>query len=53
LNNWTITNLDLKPHSPQILASTNEARAIALMIPADESFDDHNASREMTPEARP
>jgi quercetin dioxygenase-like cupin family protein len=41
LNNWTITNLDLRPHSPEILASTDDARAIALMIPAGESFDDH------------
>jgi hypothetical protein len=41
LNSWTITNLDLKPHSPEILASTDDARAIALMIPAGESFDDH------------
>ena len=41
MNSWTITNLDLKPHSPEILASTNEARAIALMIPAGESLDDH------------
>ncbi len=41
MNSWTITNLDLKPHSPEILASTDEARAIALMIPAGQSFDDH------------
>src|ERR1700733_14036314 len=41
LNSWTITNLDLRPHSPEILASTDDARAIALMIPAGESFDDH------------
>jgi quercetin dioxygenase-like cupin family protein len=31
----------LRPHSPEILASGDEARAIALMIPAGESFDDH------------
>jgi hypothetical protein len=36
-----ITNLDRKPHSPEILASIDEARAIALMIPGGESFDDH------------
>jgi quercetin dioxygenase-like cupin family protein len=41
MNSWTITNLDLKPHAPEILASTDDARAIALMIPAGESFDDH------------
>jgi quercetin dioxygenase-like cupin family protein len=41
LNSWTITNLELKPHAPEILASTDDARAIALMIPAGESLDDH------------
>jgi quercetin dioxygenase-like cupin family protein len=41
MNSWTITNLDLRPHAPEILASTDEARAIALMIPAGESFGDH------------
>jgi quercetin dioxygenase-like cupin family protein len=41
MNSWTITNLNLSPHAPKILASTNNARAIALVIPAGESFDDH------------
>jgi len=41
MNAWTITDLDLKPHAPEILSSTNETRAIALMIPAGESLDDH------------
>ncbi len=41
MNRWTITDRDLKPHAPEILASTDDARAIALMIPAGESFDDH------------
>ncbi len=41
MNSWPITKLDLRPHAPQILTSTDDARAIALMIPAGESFDDH------------
>ena len=41
MNSWTITHLELKPHAPEILASTDDARAIALMIPAGESLDDH------------
>ncbi len=41
MNSWTITDLDLKPHAPEILASTGDGRAIALMIPSGESFDDH------------
>ena len=41
MNSWTITKLELQPHAPEILASTDDARAIALMIPAGESFADH------------
>ncbi len=41
MNSWTITNLALKPHAPEILASTDDARAIALLIRAGESLEDH------------
>ncbi len=41
MNSWTVLNLGLKPHSPEILTSNDDARAVALMIPAGESFDDH------------
>jgi len=41
MNSWPITALDLQPHAPQILTSTDDARAIALMIPAGESLQDH------------
>jgi quercetin dioxygenase-like cupin family protein len=41
MNSWAIKNLNLKPHAPEILASTDDARAIALLIPAGESLDDH------------
>ena len=41
MNSWAIKDLDLKPHSPEILASTDDARAITLLIPAGESLDDH------------
>ncbi len=41
MNTWAITSLDLRPHAPEILASTDDARAIALMIPAGERFDAH------------
>lgn len=41
MNTWKITDLDLKPHAPEILASTNEGRAIALLIAAGGSLDDH------------
>lgn len=41
MNSWTIRNLELTPHAPQILASTDDARVIALMIPAGESLNEH------------
>jgi quercetin dioxygenase-like cupin family protein len=41
MNTWKITDLNLKPHAPEILATTDDARAIALLIPAGESLDDH------------
>ncbi len=41
MNSWAIKNLNLKPHAPEILASTDDARAIALLIPAGESLEDH------------
>jgi quercetin dioxygenase-like cupin family protein len=41
MKSWAIPNLDLRPHEPQILESTDDARAITLLIPAGESLDDH------------
>jgi len=41
MNHWTITNLELRPHEPQILHSSDDARAIALLLPAGESLGDH------------
>jgi quercetin dioxygenase-like cupin family protein len=41
MKSWTITTMELAPHAPEILASTAEARAIALMISTGDSFDDH------------
>lgn len=41
MESWSIVDLDLRAHAPEILASTDDARVIALMIPAGESLDDH------------
>lgn len=41
MNTWDVNGMDLQPHRPQILASTQDARAIALAIPAGESLPDH------------
>ena len=41
MKSWDLNDLDLEAHAPQILSSTDEARAIALAIPAGESLQDH------------
>ena len=41
MNSWDISGLALRPHSPKILATTDDARAIVLEIPAGESLSDH------------
>ena len=42
MNSRAIKNLNLKPHAPQILASTDDARAVALVIPSGASLDDRH-----------
>jgi len=41
MNSWDVKTLELQPHAPQILSSTEDARAIALAIPGGESLQDH------------
>jgi quercetin dioxygenase-like cupin family protein len=41
MESWHITDLELAPHAPQVLASTDDARAIALLVQAGESLQDH------------
>jgi quercetin dioxygenase-like cupin family protein len=41
MDSWDINGTELRPHAPQILSSTPDARAIALAIPEGESLQDH------------
>lgn len=41
MKHWDTTALGLRPHSPKILSTTDDARAIALEIPAGESLEEH------------
>jgi hypothetical protein len=41
VRSWDVRTVELWPHSPKILASTDEARAVVLEIPAGESLQDH------------
>lgn len=41
MKSWDLLAAPLRPHSPEILSSTDDARAIVLEIPAGEILDDH------------
>lgn len=41
MKSWDLLAASLRPHSPEILSSSEEARAIVLEIPAGESLSDH------------
>lgn len=41
MNSWDVKTLDLKPRLPEILSSTDAARAIALNLAGGESLADH------------
>jgi quercetin dioxygenase-like cupin family protein len=41
MKSWDVGRMKLQPHAPKILSSTNDARAIALALPAGESMQDH------------
>jgi redox-sensitive bicupin YhaK (pirin superfamily) len=41
VRSWDIRSLELQAHAPQILSSTDDARAIALQIPQGEALDEH------------
>jgi quercetin dioxygenase-like cupin family protein len=41
VNNWELKALDLEPRLPEILSSSDAARAIALDLAAGESLSDH------------
>jgi len=41
MKSWDLRTVDLRPHSPEILSSSTEGRAVVLEIPAGESLKDH------------
>jgi quercetin dioxygenase-like cupin family protein len=41
VNSWDLNALDLRPRLPEILSSSDDARAIALRLPAGESLAEH------------
>jgi redox-sensitive bicupin YhaK (pirin superfamily) len=41
VRSWDLSALELRPHSPEILSSSDEARAVVIAIPAGERLQDH------------
>ena len=41
MKSWAVDELDVRPHLPEILSSTNEGRIIALDLPAGKTLQDH------------
>lgn len=41
MKSWDLSGLELKPRLPEILSSSQDARAIALDLAAGESLDEH------------
>jgi len=41
MKSWNINTLDAKPHTPHIVSSSDDARAIVLHLPAGERLQDH------------
>ena len=41
MESWDVRSLDIKPHQPEVLRSDDEARAIAIQLPAGEELQEH------------
>lgn len=41
MKSWDLNALELRPHTPEILESGEDGRAILLELPAGKSLDDH------------
>lgn len=41
MRSWQLSEVEVAPHVPEILASSDDARVILLELPAGESLEDH------------
>jgi quercetin dioxygenase-like cupin family protein len=41
MKSWDLTSIDVEPHKPEVITTTDEARAIVLQIPAGERLGEH------------
>ncbi len=42
MDNWDIRSLDVQPHKPEVLRTDDEARLIAINLPAGEELQEHH-----------
>ncbi|HWX73787.1 MAG TPA: hypothetical protein VNZ05_00675 [Solirubrobacteraceae bacterium] len=47
MQSWEVDKLDLKPRLPEILSSSDEARAVVLDLAAEETLSDHEVHERM------
>ncbi len=41
MKSWDLTSIDVEPHKPEVITSTDEARAIVVQLPAGEQLQEH------------
>jgi quercetin dioxygenase-like cupin family protein len=41
MKSWDLTSIAVEPHQPEVITSTDEARAIVLELPAGERLQEH------------
>jgi quercetin dioxygenase-like cupin family protein len=41
MDSWDLSTLDVAPHHPQVLASAEETRIVAINLPAGEEMQEH------------
>jgi quercetin dioxygenase-like cupin family protein len=41
MQTWNLSELDVQPHQPEVLASDDEGRVIAIRLPAGERLQEH------------
>jgi quercetin dioxygenase-like cupin family protein len=41
MRSWDLNSIDVQPHQPEVLASEDEGRAIAIHLPAGERLQEH------------
>lgn len=41
MKSWDLTSIAVEPHKPEVITSTDEARAIVIQLPAGEALQEH------------